>query len=493
MKRKLLIIIAAVVLLVGVGIGIGVAVYSNQPENIAIGAVQSALNDIVDREEIRPVYNMLQKGSLAVSVDEIKLENQDMLTGGRLEGKLYFSPDALMLRDAKITYKGIEADGNIYLSDKFFYAEEKSIVGGAYGAPLKDLADDLRGSIFAYGSGSEYAMTDEELYNTLVAALETSGNKALRRDAEKLLEKHSAKIWNIFCDNVDFEKESDDVRLNGEKTAVRVVRITIDDRAMANIITDLYEYLVEDESIPKFLDKYSDTLLPLMENAYGIRINDTDTLGEFYEETLANMADKVERHCDEIETSILPKSIIIEIITKKTSNDLLKLSVELSGYPSWSNFSIDFGKQGIKKTNEIRLTANYKNISYTVTENNKKAYTAIIKVDKTEFATVSIERSRGEYSIEWGDREDGYLIKGTIDSKRGKTSLTVDKVIRSYAEDATWLGFDVLEYRQDTYKTKISLVIDESDRMPSAPKRYDRITEITDADVKSWLDTLNKE
>ena len=197
MKTKLIAIILAVVFLVGAGSIIGVAAYNNSPKTVAIKAIENAIEATLEREEVQPLYNMLKGGSLSFNVSKIEEDGDDLLEGGSISGKLYFSQDALMLDDFKSDAYGIDVSGKIYLSDEMFYVSEDEYLGGAYGFEFDKLAKDFADSIFAYGSDSVYAIEDEEIYEAIIEALEKLDNEKIKKDSEKLLKKLLGELWKI--------------------------------------------------------------------------------------------------------------------------------------------------------------------------------------------------------------------------------------------------------------------------------------------------------
>ena len=217
MKTKLLAIIIAAVLLVGAGTGIGILIYCNQPYNVAGSAILGALDDFGERDEIEPIVNILTQGSADFSFDKIKNGDTDLLNGGTIEGKIYFSDSAFMLENLLIENDNGKVSGDFYVSDEMIYVSEDEILENAYGLKYKDIVDELEDSIFAYGADSEYAFQDEEEYERLIKALECLNDGNFEKDAEKLAKKLAKKAWKIACDNFEFETENDKVRVGGER------------------------------------------------------------------------------------------------------------------------------------------------------------------------------------------------------------------------------------------------------------------------------------
>ncbi len=474
--KKVIAILLAIVLAIGVGAGIFAAVIYNKPEKVAFSAVQGAIEDLLEREEIAPVWNMLHGGSLSVSVDEFKSDDYDMLKGGKVSGKIYFSEDAFMAEDIKVDLFGVKIDGDIYTSSDMIYISEDEIFDGKYGIVYKDAANDFEDSIFAYGSGSDYAIQDEDTYDAIMETLESlkdTDNEKLRKDAEELAEEHIKNIYEIICDNVEFESDNDEVRLNGQREKVRVITIKMDGDDIANIVRDIYEYLCEDKTIGDFLDEHGSSLA-LADYLFKL---DSDSLGELYEEYLEDMEDRIDVICDEIEDQC--DDTEIKIITPKMSHKLLKAEIEVDGD---TVFSIDFGKDGVKKTNEINVEIDGEELSYVISENTKDTYEAKLEADGETVIKVSIDKKGESYKLSLGD---GYItIKGDYITDGDTTTITVEKLTVRYE---SWEDSSETTY---TYDADITIIIDEKDDIPAAPDKFDRISDITEEDIEKWFEKI---
>lgn len=477
--KKIIAIILIIVAVGGVGAGIGAAVVYNAPENVAIGAVKGAFADLVERDEVAPVWNMLHGGSVYVSVDKFKSDDYDQLEGGHASGKVYFSDNAIMAEDVDVDLFGLELEGGAYISDECMYISEDKILDGEYGIVYKELARDFEDSIFAYGSKSDYAIEDKKTYNTIMDMLETlEEDNELKKDVEELTTQHTKSIWDIICDNAEFGSESDEVRLNGEKCKVRVVTIKMDAKDISNIVRDTYDYLCDDKTIGDFLDKYAQSLTVL----YG---DDSDSIGELYEEYLEDMEDVIDNLCDEIEDIDELDDIQINIITPKMSHKLLKLEVEADGD---TLFSVDFGKEGLKKTEEISVEILGEEMSYVITENTKDSYEAEFEYDAEGiFMEISIDKKKESYTLILDNGYSEYEIKGNYIEDGDTTTITVSKVTESWT---SWWR-DGSE-KTDVYKADITIIIDEKDKMPTPSTDFDRISDIKEKDVDKWVEKLEE-
>lgn len=490
MKIKIIAIIVAVVLVAGIGAGVGFSIYNNMPENVAARAVSGAVEDIFERDEIEPICKMLTGGSLSLSVGEISSDTEGVLFDGSISGKIYFSKNALMLKDARFEYEDISVSGDAYVSDEMLYISESEILEGAYGVRFEDFARDLENSIFAYGSDSDYAFEDQEMYDRIIEYFEDfESSEDMEKDAEKLLKKHGKELWKIVCDNVEFEVETDNVRLNGEKKSVRVISIIVDGHAMSNIIADVYDYLCEDETIGEFLDEYGDGYSLLMSEELSgddeevlDSLDEDKTLGEIYEEYLESLEDKIEDICHDIESDI-DADLTFKIITPKHSDKLLRLEVEVDG---GDILTVDFGEKGVKNTDKITVRAGDFKLTYEIDQNDRDAYESKLKINGETVCEIYVDKDDKEYSLSLGDGQ--YVIRGDFTTSHDTTTITVNEMTEKYEAYSEMI--DGWTEITKTTEYDITIVIDEKDKMPSEPKDYDRISDITEEDIEGWYENL---
>ncbi len=478
MKTKVLAIIIAAVLLLGLGTGIGFAIYGNLPQNVAATAIFNAIDDFGDRDEIKPIVKTLTKGSFEFALNELKSGEEDILEDGALSGKMYFSKDALMLENFEFKAGEFGLSGDIYLSEDLLYVSEDEILKNAYGVKFKDIVDDLEDSIFAYGSGSEYAIPDEQAYENLISALNALNDEKMHKDAEKIGEKLYKKMWKIACDNFEFESEKDEIKVGGSREKVRVISIVIEGEALAEAISEFYDYLAEDKSIPKFLEKYEDSLAFM----FATNGSEDKTPVELYEEYIELLGENIDDLCDSIERNY-SDDIVINVATPRSSKKLVKLEVVVNDV---TKLTLDFGMDGIKKTEKMSIEIDGKKTTYQVKKDDSKEFECVIKQGDNSIK-LSIDKKKDEFTF-GVDMPANYdltslVIKGDWVTKLGKSTVTIDKI------QSTRQGYDE-HYNfgeiKETVDCEIVLIFDQSDKIPKAPKKYDRISDITEEDIKSW-------
>ena len=478
MKTKVLAIIIAAVLLVGAGTGIGFAIYANLPQNAAATAIFNAIEDFGKRDEIKPIIKVLENGSLEFAVNKLEYEEEDFFEDSEFSGKMYFSSDAFMLKNFNLKTGSLNVSGDVYLSDDMIYVSENEILKNAYGAKFKDFADDFAGSIFAYGSGSEYAMTNQEQYDKIISAFEVLNDDDMQKDAEKLVEKLYKKIWKIACDNFEFESENDEVKVGGERAKVRVITITIEGEALAAAVSEFYEYLEDDDSIPKFLEKYGDALDIMFEA----------NVVEDYDAYIEQMGDNIDEICDRIEDNY-NEDIEIRVFTPRASKKLVKLEVIVN---EQDVFSLDIGMDGAKKSDKITYEVFGNKYTYEIKADDSKEFECVLK-DNTNTIKLSIDKKEDTFKLDINTPDSAnftkLVFKGDWVTKFGKTTITANKMqVSDYGYDENY-NWGILT---KTIDCEIVFIVDQSDKIPSAPKNYNRISDITDEDIEGWQERIEE-
>ena len=460
-------IVAAAACVTVAGGGVTGAVVANTPKAVTSNALSGMVEDVLARQEIEPLYNMLKQGSLEASLSSVKSDGVEQLQNASISGKIYFSKDAFMAEDVKVKYGSLNIAGQAYISSDLIYVQEDNVLGDAYGINIKSLAKDLEDSIFAYGSGSKYAIQDEEAYEKLIETLDQSLKfDKMRKDLEKIGKKYVKKIAKIVMNNAEYSSETKNEKLNGTKEKVRVITMEIDGEVMSNIISEVYDFLLEDNSLVKHFEKYEDEYSLVTSSSLG----DDKTLAEWYAETLENCEDQIDLLCDSVEESF--SDIELEIATPKMQAKALKLTLKMEREEL---FVLDFGAKGAKKTDKVTLEVDGSKYTYEIKEDTSKKYKAVFECDGEQMASVNVDRKEGEYKLLIGS---SYKVEGTLEKKGKNIQLTVDAITDEK------LGSQLT--------TDLTLNIKTKDKMPKAPKDYKTIADITEKDIDKLLGGLDR-
>ena len=466
---KKLIIIAVVAFLVfsgAIGTIIGVV---NTPERVAASALTNAFEDLAKRDELAPLSKVLTEGSIALSIEDDGLYEL-MEAEGECEigGKIYFSKDAVMLDELIIRQDDLSVSGSLYFSEDLIYVENEEILDGAWGLKRGELADSWADSVFAPDSDSDMAL-DEDTFNMvgeLLKALDDNLDKDMAKDLEKVSERYVKKAWKLICEYAEFESETDEIRMNGQRKDARVITITLDAEAVASIVEDMCNYILEDDKLADLVEKYGDRFANMLEDYAEI-----EDVSEAYEDLLVQLEENMDEMIDGIEES-MENELVVTIATPKLSSDLLMLQVS---YDRTDYVTIEFGHKGIRKTDCITVDI-YEGVEivYEITEDSKDDFEAELTVDDRQVATLAIDKDKKEYELELVDL---FAIEGTLESKSGVTRISIDTV-KADGEKYHDLG--------------IVLTLDEKDKMPAPAKKVESILSITMEDIENWGEKLEE-
>ena len=465
MKKLIIIILAAV--LAGGGALAGFAIYNNQPENVATSAISEAVEDLLEREEIAPLANMLKGGSLEISaeVDPEKLGlglfGNDALKAG---GKMYFSEDAFMLEKLSVEYGDVKLSGDAYVGEDIIYVTNKDILGGTYGIIRGKMASAFKNSEFA-----ELLALDEDGAKLITQILEDYDNgkdKDLIKDLEKYIEKYLDVAVKAFKDNADFETENDTVKVNGEKINARVVEVTIDGKTIAAIADALSDELKEDDKLRDLVDEYLKPYKDVLKEE-GIIEKSTKELYNDVVKGLADYADEVKKQDGDV---------IVSIVTPKMSSELVQLSVTLKeGKEKTELFTLNIGKGGIKKTDCISIEMDGVKVEYQIKDNDSKKYSSELNLiyeeddEEINVCKITVDKKKESFKIVAG--EDGEVtLSGDFISKGKKTTISLKKISARDVEIKD--GFE------------LTLVISEKDKMPKPTSKVTNIFKLDEEDIK---------
>ena len=489
LNKKLIILASTVLVIVGALVAFLIVIGS--PKYVTLRSVNNFVEGITKRDEVKPIYNTLKKGSVDFSLENLtEIDSDgysyDVLDGDYYSGKLYFGKNKIMLDKFNSSISGVKLIGQVYMSDEEMYVSEEKILGGSYGIKYSDLLKEFKDSILAPDSDSDYAL-DEETYDNIVSILENIENiNDLSADVNKTAEKVIEDILNIFIDNAEFSSKKTSVRINREKTNVRQITIEVDGDAMSTIIMETYDYLRDSKDISKLLSDYDDLIYSILETTGSS--DEYDSAAEAYEEFFENYEEYVEDLCDSIEENF--EGLVITISTPKRQAKILKLEIEYDGAEI---LTIDCGKKGIKKSDAISIEVLNTTISYKISEDSNKAFKAKFELENGNgdnyTVSVEIDKKADSYRVVYNNEKgfydnEKYTIKGSISDSFNKTMITIDKI--AYAQTDLYYG----EEYKTNYKVDCNVIIKPYDIMPGRDKNYYKLSDITDEDIEAWMENI---
>lgn len=490
------IIIAAIIGLTCVGGGVTTAVVTNSPEYVMSNAISDVVEDFLERDDISTIVDILDQGSVAV---DCKVQENIAFSG-----KMYFglSDSKLFVEDVKASIKDGESTmsvtGSAYLSEDMFYVQNAEYLDGAYGIKLKNLSEQFKNSIFynASGEDNDYALP-EEVKKMVEEYLDYYENdyQNLQKDSEKLYKKYAKQFGKLVKKYGEFDSENEKVSLVDGESTKRVVTLELDDKAIASIIKDLINYVIDDEDFEKFVKTHVKNLDELMA---GFVVNEY-TPDEMYDEIIDTLEEVAGDIDDSIEDDI---EIKVKVVTPKASTKLLKIELEIEDGYDESSIAIDFGSKGVKKSEHIAVLRDDEKVcSYEIKENSKNkfevkftAYDTVYNKNKELLnATYELDKENEKFTIKAvADEIELLSIKGTakIDGK-SITFKPTECVVKHEEDDYDYdLGEYVTRIEEVNYFENIDLeiVISTKDKMPKPNKDFKNILEMKEEDIDKIID-----
>ena len=481
-KSKWLLVVLKVVICVVLVLGIALTVTSiivrRSPKVIAEKAVLGTVLELVQRKEIKPLYQTLGHGSAKFSLNHISVDDEMLDVSS--SGTLYFalSDSTFALSDFQLQFEDVALKGDLYISDEMVYLNESEVLGGAYGAEKGEFAEDFRQSIFHYEQGSAYSF-DEETSSAIMETLQ-SLDKGMPddfgKDTKKVLRATWKELWSLLEEYSSITIENQSVVISDGDEKCRVVKIHIEADQMENIAHGLGRYLLEDKQVLAYLREYEEDLKPVAELVGCSSIFDCQN-------EIASALKEAKYEGDALD---------IWLATRKSNLDLLQLVVKQGDL----QLLLDFGEDGAKKTEKIILKSQsrdtYYNGSYgdyvTTSFTDEYVYTArknngtvTYSLDNTYTKTnhttgeteekqinfLAFTRSSDTFSLRLVDGE--YELSGSLKKGLNKTTISVDRFI--------FEGIEVQLNLEITFKTR--------DAIPREPEHYTTLPSITEEDAEA--------
>ncbi len=463
------VIILAIVAMLSLGGAVGVkAAQDNKPENLFFSVLSKAIDDLKDRDEIRPVTKCFDGGSLEFLIGS-EQKTEEYAADFNISGKMYFGSDAFMLEDLTMKFDQSKIGLTVYSTDNMFYIESDEILGGAYGIKLGNMASEFENSIFAYGSGSEYAIEDEEYYNKMLhdlGELDKQVNSSFRADGEKLLREYMQQFKKTAVESLGFEKTNEDVSIGDETVNLRKISMTIDKEDIVTITDKFCEFIKTDDELKKFTEEYKAELNLMF-------AEDMKLTGytDVYEYLLRNIDETVKAIKEQIIPKLSDKSLLINLYTKPASKKLLKLELYAG---EKELLDLDFGGKTIKEADNITLKCGENTrANYVIEKNDSEKYTAKLKVNGMDIASITNDRKEEKFDLTVYSLLGNTSYRGDLTNKDGVISLRLNETVFKAVGGTSSVHF----------KNTLNLIISEKDTVPKPNEDMKTIFEITEEDI----------
>lgn len=477
MKKLIMVFVAAIVLIVGVCVAVSLIV-AGQPKNIVGSALSGLSDDLMERQELSAIMKAMDGGSF-----EMAFENNgalpDIPNDLSLGGKIYFSEDALMAENIYVTYDGAKLLAGAYLDEDGFYVTNEDILGGTWGITRGQTQKQFENSVFYYESDSEYALPEEAsvAISHILAMYDDGVDLDLCEDIEEVAERYTKEIWELICEYGDFDKETDEVRIGGERVDCRVVTLTLNDRAQKRVVRKLLQYWENDKALLKLVESYGKLVEDMAEDMD--EAADLDVV-QSYRDLIDLVMEKYDEALEDSDVELA--DIKVTVCTPKMSSTLLKLKIT---YDRNEILSVDFGPEGLAESEKISVKMYDTTVVYEITENSDELYKAALRVEydasgstyegsnKQTVATIKVDRERETFSVTVAEQ---VKLSGTFESTKKGLTISMNKI----------------EANETTMNPSLILTIKHKDRMPKREKTINSAFDINEETLQTWQENIRE-
>ena len=416
MKKRILLIVALAL----AALSVGLVIYLNSPRVVARNAMAGVADDLLSRAELKPLVKTSKKGSLELSatLDTGVMYGSvygDSYIGeviqAELGGKLYFGKDSLFFKNAYLelsvpkSHIDFEGSADLYIGKKYAYLES-DLVGGNVGMIKGEMTEALKNSELA-------REMPEELYYELLPAMKKYDGITEGRSTKSILMDYLIELVTSFEKNADYKSETREILLQGERVKCRVITITLDREDLIAVLEILAD-CAEDERIGALLDENQWLLEPML-NRLGILPEDAASKGLSACLSELLRAGAYGLRCEDWR---------IEIATPRYSSKLLSWRLFAEDEEV---FSLDFGREGIQKSNRLTLFAGGTEIVYEISQKDDAGYAASLTRGEEILFSLAVDKNAETFEAFW--RENGALrsLGGVWRESKERTTVTVER------------------------------------------------------------------
>lgn len=459
MRKKVLAIIIAVIVAVS-GSSVAGIVFTNSSKYVFIRSILDVAEELTEREELNLVFDALDGGSFQLDYNNSKDID--------IQGKAYFGKKKFLLDDFYYKTKGKQIDGSLYLSKKELCVESQSLLKGRYGGKWSSLAEDFEDSIFAYGSSSVYSIKSKQRYEEIYNALEDCNFGKIGKDIKNLITYYFAHGYIIFMKNAEFEKDIQKITFFEGSKKCRVIKVSLDKNALAKTIDELYTFLLKDNKLYQFVDKYEGGI-KLALNLAGYDVLNEQKLSTTLYNLLAEKQKQVKEYCDRLYNGEILEKVQFTLVTPRGKSQTLAFSVDIDGE---REFALDCGKNGIKKTRQIKLDTSKTHIVYNLDKTNSGISQASLIKDNNPIFVSKINPNSQTFELTINQET---LVKGQVIRQKNIATIKVNSVYSIYNGQ--------ISEQKDIY---FYAVIKTKDKIPKI-EGYKTLSQITNKDVNNII------
>ena len=448
MKKRILLTVALLL----AALSVGAVIYLNSPKVVARNALAGVADDLLSRDELKPLVKTSKKGSLSLSaeIDTGTMYGSvygEQYIGRQIDasfgGTLYFGKRSLFFKNAYLNlslpqeHLDFEGAADLYINQKYAYVES-DLVGGAVGMIKGEMTEALKKSELA-------PEMPEELYRELLPAMKKYDGISEAPSESKLLTKHLIRLISSFEKNADYASETRGVLLQGEHAQCRVITISLDREDLLAVADTLLEILA-DEDVKALLDHNQWLLEPIL-----IRLG---LLSEYarIESLSSYLSDALETRLDGLKS----ESFTIEIVTPRISAKLLALRLYAEDEEI---LSLDFGREGLQGSNCMTLSVRDVSYVYFISQRDEAGYTVSLTRDgDAVLFSLVVDKNAEAFALAWRE--------GDILHNLGGEWIEAEKSTKIVAQ---WFTDDRGSLIDEGFSVELTVTVKDS--MPKALKK----------------------
>ena len=254
----------------------------------------------------------------------------------------------------------------------------------------------------------------------------------------------------------------------------RTITLTIDEKAVIGILTDLLNTVKNDRELRDLIVEYSDMLSDY-----------TGMSGAELGVQFDNLLAQLETMIPELENEMEPGAIVIAVVTPTNASTLRKLTVSVR-YSEGDTvglqnvLTLDLGAEGIKNTNRISLNiAGEVTLTYEITKNDADAYKAalVASVDGDTMTAFTVEHNRKTNAFTFKVPAVDFALGGSLKVEGDVTTLVINSI--SYEGEKIDKGYS------------FTVIIDENDPMPKVLNKNE-VTNLFELDKAEFKDIMDR-
>lgn len=476
--KKILIIIAAVLVVATLAFVIVSTVINNRPMNLIANAFERSVDRAQDGSFASSVGKILGGGSIEISgklpedvmAEMFMAEPMDV----ELSAKLY--TDIKNMAFALVTSAKLEGaeifDASAYVTEESVIVDSKTVFAEAYGVNLETLGDNFDNSVFGPKGAYSLGISFDQIEEVLEAEKDT---EKLLKDFEKVVKGVYKATAKSIMENAEVEKVKGSLTFGDKTVKTTDVTITVDEEAFAAIMADIVEFLRSDRTFENFINDYGDEMNVDPSDLY----DGLDELADLIEEN----GDKLpEMKCSLTVNmaGFLQEIVGLDLDIKVDGIKIIDASFTCG--PTWKDISEMRLSVKTLEGRNIGFTA-----SYVVNENTKKNYDAGFSVkmegEKAVEGDITWDKSTGDFKAKLSEPVSA-AFRANVEKSGSKTVVVLKSC--SFEDEEFDLG-------------GVTITVDTNDKMPEIPTYKNVLTISKDEadaiikDIELSLEDLSKE